>query len=59
MKPTQPPPESTATLSVSPTIAIGPLGKDEAQQDQMRRLHNARASQRAARYHRINRASAI
>jgi len=59
MKPTQPPSESTATLSVSPTIAIGPLRKDEAQQDQMRRLHNARASQRAARYHRINGASAI
>ncbi|TXN76587.1 hypothetical protein FV228_00080 [Methylobacterium sp. WL18] len=59
MKPTQPRSESTTTLPVYPAITVGPLREDEAQQDQMRRLHNARASQRAARYHRINRVSAI
>ena len=29
------------------------LREDEAHQEHMRRLHNARASQRAARHHRI------
>lgn len=59
MKPTQPRSESTITLPVYPVITTSLLREDEVQQDQMRRLHNARASQRAAQYHRINRASAI
>jgi hypothetical protein len=42
-----------------PAMSAQPRYRDEDQQKQMRRLHNARASQRAARLHRINRLSAI
>ena len=38
----------------SPVIAAQPRQQDETHQEQMRRLHNARARQRAARQHRIS-----
>lgn len=40
-----------------PAVTVQPLHEDEVHQEQMRRLHNARASQRAARHHRIIRAA--
>ena len=36
----------------SPVMAAHPLHEDEANQEQMRRLHNARAIRRAAQHHR-------
>lgn len=56
MEPTHPQNESNSPLPTPPTITIHSLQEAVAQQDQMRRLCNARASQRAARQHRINRA---
>jgi hypothetical protein len=48
------------TASVASSLTAKPvhsLREDEAHQEHMRRLHNARASQRAARSHRVARAS--
>ena len=55
MEPTHPQNESSPPLPTLPTTAIHSLQEAMAQQDQMRRLCNARASQRAARQHRISR----
>jgi hypothetical protein len=55
MEPTHPQNESSPPLPTLPTMPIHPWQEAMAQQDQMRRLCNARASQRAARQHRINR----
>jgi hypothetical protein len=55
MKPTHLQRESNSLLSTIPSMTIQPLQEAVAHQEQMRRLHNARASQRAARHHRINR----
>ncbi|MHB2208513.1 hypothetical protein [Methylobacterium sp. CM6257] len=40
---------------LSPAMTIHPQSPDEVLQEQMRRLHNARARQRAARHHRAGR----
>ena len=48
------------TVSGASSLIAKPVDsqhEDEAHQERMRRLHNARASQRAARYHRIARVS--
>ncbi|MHC2109103.1 hypothetical protein [Methylobacterium sp. CM6246] len=37
-----------------PAVSVHQAHEPEIQQERMRRLHNARASQRAARHHRIN-----
>jgi hypothetical protein len=42
-----------------PATSVHLLRDDETHQEQMRRLHNARATQRAARHHRINRTASL
>lgn len=59
MKPARPQSERTQPLPIYLAMPVDRLHTAEVQQDQMRRLRNARASQRAARYDRINRALAI
>jgi hypothetical protein len=59
MKPTHPQHENSPAPPIQPTKSVDLVQEAEARQDRSRRLHNARASQRAARHHRINRASAI
>ena len=50
-------PNETSLGLGSPTTTPVRMHEDELHQERMRRLHNARASQRAARHHRINRSS--
>jgi hypothetical protein len=50
--------EDISAAFQSSAMTAQPRYRDEDQQEQMRRLHNARASQRAARLHRVNRLSA-
>ena len=49
--------EANPTGQSAPAISASQTHQDEVHQERMRRLHNARASQRAARHHRINRVS--
>lgn len=52
MKPIHQQREGHAAAHHSPAMLVRPSHEDEILQEQMRRLHNARASQRAARHHR-------
>jgi len=52
MKPIHQQREGHASAHHSPVMPARPPHEDEILQEQMRRLHNARASQRAARHHR-------
>ena len=45
------------TVAFPLSMAVQPRHQDEDHQEQMRRLRNARASQRAARHHRLNRSA--
>lgn len=51
--------ESNSTAQKLPATALPLLPEDETRQEQMRRLHNARAIQRAARHQRINRSARL
>ena len=53
MKPIYPQRDSRAGDPPPGVITVHPPRESEILQEQMRRLHNARASQRAARHHRI------
>jgi hypothetical protein len=55
MKPVYPLRENRIETEQSPAMTIHAPHRDEVLQEQMRRLHNARASQRAARHHRAGR----
>lgn len=55
MKPVYPVREDHLEARRSPTTTLHPPHKDEVLQEQMRRLHNARARNRAARHHRAGR----
>ncbi len=57
MKPIYRPHADHSADHQSPVVSIHPLYEDEAHQERMRRLHNARAIRRAAQHHR--RASAL
>lgn len=59
MKTVHPQNERLPALPIHVAMTVNPSYEDEVHQDRMRRLHNARASQRAARYHRIHRAASI
>ncbi|MCJ2088103.1 hypothetical protein MKK88_19255 [Methylobacterium sp. E-005] len=55
MKSVHPQGEDRPDVSFPPVTAIHPLHEDLLLQEQMRRLHNSRARQRAARHHRAGR----
>ena len=55
MKPVNVHSEGNTAAPSHTAVTVRPLHEDEAHQERMRRLHNARASQRAARHHRVNR----
>jgi hypothetical protein len=52
MKPIHQQREGHTSAHQSPAMTVRPPRDEEILQEQMRRLHNARASQRAARHHR-------
>ena len=52
MKPIHPQLEDRSASHQTYATTIHPLHEDEAHQEQMRRLHNARARRRAAQQHR-------
>jgi hypothetical protein len=47
--------DDSSAAQQSTAAVAHPLHEDETHQEQMRRLHNARARQRAARHQRITR----
>jgi hypothetical protein len=51
MKPIYPQREDHMSVPQPTAISVCPVHEDEILQEQMRRLHNARARQRAARRH--------
>ena len=55
MKPVYPQDQDHPEAPILPPAAISALHADELLQEQMRRLHNARARQRAARHPRAAR----
>lgn len=55
MKPVYPQGDDRAEAPLPSATAIHPLHEDLLHQEQMRRLHNTRARQRAARHHRAGR----
>lgn len=57
MKPIYPQREDHLTVPKPTTITVPRPYEDEILQEQMRRLHNARARQRSARRHLVARAS--
>lgn len=56
MKPIYPQREDRLSVPQPTAITIRPPHEDEILQEQMRRLHNARARQRSARRHLVARA---
>lgn len=57
MKPVYPQTEDRLDAPISPSAPVHALHADERLQEQMRRLHNARARQRAAWHPRAARAT--
>lgn len=55
MKPVYPQGEDRADAPLAAAATILPMHEDLVLQEQMRRLHNTRARQRAARHHRAGR----
>ena len=55
MKPVYPQGEDRSEAPFTPATTSHPLHEDLLLQEQMRRLHNTRARQRAARHHRAGR----
>lgn len=55
MKPVYPQGEDRTDAPLSTATTIRPMPEDLVLQEQMRRLHNTRARQRAARHHRAGR----
>ncbi len=53
MKPMYQPREDHSASHLSPAMTVQPLRQAEDHQEQMRRLHNERARQRAARRPRV------
>ncbi|GJE52923.1 hypothetical protein GOFOIKOB_5998 [Methylobacterium tardum] len=55
MKPVYPLEEDRPGAAIPPATARHPAHEDELRQQQMRRQHNTRARERAARHHRAGR----